>query len=287
MCSLQTPSVPSACSSSCPRPRPTRNMNKSALAQETSPSQRATRLTAVPKPLPLRSVLVSVMVADPGQRTFWTILISSPGSQGEGLVGGVHHVATSRGAGVGVKHRAALVFVEDADPPPVQIQRAGIGSAIVVEPRSIVGFLGGKRHVIVKVEIARSRGEPLEAPSHPLFERLDLGQGRPGNGYKGRIAVIEVNTAPIECVGPERAGRTPFLPLRIEHKVIDDELAPAFEEFGQRLLPFGPIEDIRLVHLLPPEGAPLLAQLVPKPREFLFLRSNPRSVRESPPRANP
>src|SRR5260370_6764175 len=72
-----------------PRRRPTRKMNKSALAQETSPGQRATRRTAVPKPLPLRSVLVSVMVPDPGQRTFWTILISSPGSQVEVLVGDI------------------------------------------------------------------------------------------------------------------------------------------------------------------------------------------------------
>ena len=78
-----------------------------------------------------------------------------------------------------MKHRTALIFGERADPLPVH--RAGIGSCIVVKRGSIVGFLGGKRDVIVKVEIARSRGEPLEAPSHPLFERLDLGQGRPGN----------------------------------------------------------------------------------------------------------
>ena len=78
-----------------------------------------------------------------------------------------------------MKDRAAFVFGEHADPPPVQ--RAGIGSGLVVERGSLVGFLGGKRDVIVKVVIARSRGEPLEAPSHPVFERLDLGQGLPGN----------------------------------------------------------------------------------------------------------
>jgi len=90
----------------------------------------------------------------------------------------IPHDAAAR-TGVGVKDRTALIFVEDADPLPVHL--AGIGSGIVVERGSIVGLLGGKRDVIVKVEIARSRGEPLEAPSHPLFERLDLGQGRPGN----------------------------------------------------------------------------------------------------------
>jgi hypothetical protein len=162
-----------------PRRRPTRKMHKSALAQETSPGKPRPSVTAVPKPLPLRSVLVAVMVADPGQRTFLTILISSPGSQVEVVVGGVHHSDSPRVAGVGVKDRAALVFGDHADPLPVQ--RAGIGSGIVVERGSLVGFLGGKRDVIVKVEIARSRGEPLEAPSHSLFERLDLGQGRPGN----------------------------------------------------------------------------------------------------------
>src|SRR5258708_37230458 len=86
------------------------------------------------------------------------------------------------------------------------------------------------------------------------------------------MAVIEENTAPIEWGGPEGAARTPFVILGWEHKVIDDELAPAFEELDQRLLPFSPIEEILLVHLLPRECAPLLGQLVAKPREFLFLR---------------
>src|SRR5260370_15226247 len=172
------------------------------------------------------SVLVSVMVPDPGLRTFWTILISPFGNEIEVLVGGLHHVDSPRVARVGVKHRAARVLVEHADALTVRI--AWIRLRIVVERRSPLDFLGGKGRLIVKVEIARSRGEPLEAPSHPLFERLDLGKRSPRNGHKAHITARKVNTAPIECVGPERAARTPFLPLRIEHKLIDDELAPAF-----------------------------------------------------------
>ena len=59
--------------------------------------------------------------------------------------------------------------------------------------------------------------------------------------------------------------------------MIDDELAPLFEEFGQRLLAARPVEDVLLVNLLPWEFAPLPAQFVPQPREFLFLREERRS----------
>ncbi len=95
--------------------------------------------------------LIVVVMPNPGLREFQAILISPFGAEIEVLIGGVHHVDSSRIAGVGVKHRTALTFVEHADPLPVH--RAGIGSGIVVKRGSLVGFLGGKRHVIVKVEI--------------------------------------------------------------------------------------------------------------------------------------
>ncbi len=76
-----------------------------------------------------------------------------------------------------MKNRAALVFVEDADSLTVRV--VGVHSPIVVECRSTVDFLRGKGRLIVKVEIAVERGDSLEAPSHPLFERLDLCQRLP------------------------------------------------------------------------------------------------------------
>ena len=64
--------------------------------------------------------------------------------------------------------------------------------------------------------------------------------------------------------------------------MIDDELAPVFEKLGQRLLASGTVEDVLLVNLLPWEFAPLPAQFVPQPREFLFFREERRSRGESP-----
>src|SRR6266849_4516956 len=206
----------------------------------------------------LPSILVSVVVPDPGLRSFQTLLISPLRNQVEVVVGSVHHIDSPRVARVGVKNRAALVFVEHADSLTVRV--VGVHSRLVVERRSTVGFLRGKGRLIVKVEIALERGDPLEAPSHALFERLDLGKLGPRNGHKGHIAVIEVNPDAVEIIGPEREVRTPFVPLRGEHKVIDDELAPVFEKLGQCLLAARPVEDILLVNLLPWEFAPLPAQ---------------------------
>src|SRR5215471_2447700 len=88
----------------------------------------------------MRSVLVSVVVPNPVLRIFVTFLISPLGNQIKVLIGGIHHIDSSRKAGVGVKNRAALVFVEHAGSLPVH--RSGISSCIVVEGASIVGFLG-------------------------------------------------------------------------------------------------------------------------------------------------
>ena len=117
-----------------------------------------------------------------------------------------------------MKDRAALVFAEHAD--PLTILHPVVCYDIIVELFSTLDLLWGKGCLIVKVEIARSRGEPLEAPSHLLFERLDLVQGRSGNGHKGRIAGIEVHTAPIECVSPERASKTSFV-MRNHRMILD------------------------------------------------------------------
>src|SRR5260221_1445753 len=236
---------------------------------------RAPSCTVALKSVSMRSVLVSVVIPDPGLRIFQTLLIPSLGNQVEVLVGGIHHIDAPRVARVGVKNRAALVLIEDAD--ALTVHHAGVHSCIVEERRSTLDFLRGKGGLIVKVEIALERGDPLEAPSHALFEQLDLGKRGPRNGHKAHITMREVNAAPVERVGPERAVRTPFVILGWEHKVINDELAPLFEELGQRLFAIGSIEDIRLVHLHPWELPPLPAQFVSKPCEFLFLRKKRRA----------
>src|SRR5947207_7205091 len=118
--------------------------------------------------------------------------------------------------------------------------------------------------MIVKVEIAVARGEPREAPAHTLFEGLDLLKRSPRNSHKAHIAVRQVKTGAVERVGPERAMQTPLVVIGTEHKVIDDELAVFSKELGKRLLAAQPVEDVRLLHLLPGERTP-------KPRKFLPL----------------
>ncbi len=71
---------------------------------------------AAPKPVSVCSVLVSVVVPDPCLRVWKFLLIAALGNQVEVLIGGVHHVDAARKAGIGMKHRAALVLVERANP---------------------------------------------------------------------------------------------------------------------------------------------------------------------------
>src|SRR5439155_24093495 len=71
-------------------------------------------------------------------------------------------------------------------------------------------------------------------------------------------------------VGQEGAARAPLLPPRAEHEVVYDQLAAAVEEVGQRRLALWPLERIGLVDLHPWHRAPLGAQLIAQPREFLF-----------------
>src|SRR5207245_4706539 len=73
-------------------------------------------------------------------------------------------------------------------------------------------------------------------------------------------------------VGPERADRAADVVLRVEHEVIDEQLAPPVEELGQRLLAVGPVEDVLLLDRLPRKVVPLLRQLVAKTSELLLLR---------------
>src|SRR5262249_10566813 len=76
----------------------------------------------------------------------------------------------------------------------------------------------------------------------------------------------------VEVVCPTRAVRASGIPARIEHEVIDEELASPVEEFGQGLFPVGSFEDVLLGHGFPGEFAALTTQLVPQSCELLFLR---------------
>src|ERR1700694_2461582 len=100
--------------------------------------------------LSMRSILISIVVPDPGLWVFQTLLISPFRNQIEVVVGAIHHVDSPRVAGIGVRNRADLVSVEDTD--ALTIREAGIRFRIVEVRRSSVDFLRGKRCLVVEVE---------------------------------------------------------------------------------------------------------------------------------------
>ena len=61
-----------------------------------------------------------------------------------------------------------------------------------------------------------------------------------------------------------------LVPVRAEHEVVDDELAPGAEQTGQRLLAVRAVEDVCLLDLLPGKRPSQPAQLVALPGETPF-----------------
>src|SRR6185295_10741962 len=87
-------------------------------------------------------------------------------------------------------------------------------------------------------------------------------------------------------------GRAALLPVGAEHEVIDDELALAGEEVGERLLSLRAIEDVFLLDLFPWELATLAAQRIALACEGLLqseefpARFHPLVVRDDAMRAH-
>src|SRR5262249_30083525 len=82
---------------------------------------------------------------------------------------------------------------------------------------------------------------------------------------------LEVDESPLVVVGVERTADAPFLPIRAEHEVVDDQLALAPEEVRKRLFAVRPIEGVGPFDLDPGQRAALPAQLVTKPGQLLLL----------------
>src|SRR5438105_5368673 len=107
----------------------------------------------------------------------------------------------------------------------------------------------------------------------------------------------EVHDDAFEVVHPERArGARRVLGvrgpgrdgLRIEHRVVDDELRTPVEELLEGLGAVGAVEDVRLRHAFPWKVAALRAQLIAQAIELLLLRQqhlalcDPLLVRDDP-----
>jgi hypothetical protein len=159
---------------------------------------------------------------------------------------------------------ARRILEEDADALALHV--ADLLGAVVV-----LGLLG-ERDAVVDVEVGVRRRVPREAPPHPLPVRGELRVGRERDGDHRDVARLQVDDVRVEVVGPERAALAAGVPARIEHEVVDDELAAAGEELRQRASSVRPLEDVLLLDALPRQVTSLAPQLVPQPRELLLLR---------------
>src|SRR5258708_20934649 len=215
------------------------------------------------------SVFIGVMVTNPGPYLLQLVLVAPLWLQVEVVIGRVQHVDSSRVSRISVIDNPALVAVEDTNALPILAARTGV--RIVVKRRSVLELFGGEGGVQVKVEIAPKGRHPLEAPAHALFERLYFGERGARNGNQGRVAMVQVRVQSIEIVSPERAMRATFIPIRVKHEMVDDELAAALEELGQHLLAAWAGKRILLFNLLPWKVAPLAVQAVPQPSKLFFL----------------
>src|SRR5467141_3041072 len=154
-------------------------------------------------PAEVASELVSVVEAHPGLREFQSVLVPPLGNQVEIVVGSIEDVDSPRVARIGVEDGAAFVLAEHAY--ALAVGHADVGFRMVEERRSAFDFLRGERGLVVVIEIVPARGDPLEAPVHPLLERVELGERGPGDGDEGHVAVIEVNAETVEIVCPKGA----------------------------------------------------------------------------------
>src|SRR5581483_4984133 len=104
-----------------------------------------------------------------------------------------------------------------------------------------------ERDAIVEVEIVAERGHPPERPAQALLVGLQLVERSARDQDERRVARRQMLVNAVEIVGPVRAVRAAFVPVRPEHEMLDDELALVAEQAGQRHLALGRIEDVLLV----------------------------------------
>ena len=117
------------------------------------------------------------MVSDPRHCKGQTIFVTTLGYEIEVVVRAEGHLGPSRVSRVSVEDLTTLVFVKHTDPGAFF---TGEFDEIKVVVHPAPGdLILCKGHVVVVVEAASVRRNPLEPSTHALFKRLDLGEGRP------------------------------------------------------------------------------------------------------------
>ncbi len=84
----------------------------------------------------------------------------------------------------------------------------------------------------------------------------------------------------VDMVAHERASIADVVRSRRQHEVVDDELAVAVEEVGERLRPVGPVEHVALLDLDPGQGLPFGPEPVEIARDLLLPRQMRSPSRE-------
>src|SRR5205823_11023093 len=142
-------------------------------------------------------------------------------------------------------------------------------------------LIGCEGDAIVEVEVATSRRNPWKAPPHAFLVCRQLRVRRERHRGHSDVSMIEVDRDSVEVVHPKRAdkagrifriGRVLASGFRIEHGVVDHQLAAALKEIGQCFTAILTFEEVFLVYEFPREFATLLAELITKAGELLFFR---------------
>src|SRR4029077_10055108 len=126
----------------------------------------------------------------------------------------------------------------------------------------------------VHVEVAVGRGDPWEAPPHPLPVLLDVRQRRTGHQAKGDVPRVQMGKVP-DLIDEHRtsraASRRPTIDPRGEHEVVEDELSASFEQVEEAHLAGGGNENIVLVDSDHWQPSALRGQDIARMRGRLFL----------------
>src|SRR3984957_16741820 len=199
-----------------------------------------------PRIRPVRELAVAVVVAQ-----FDAFDLAAEQGHIEELIGRAEQLddravagpGTQDGAAIPVENAEAALLAGPGRPRLTPVGQLLCGPEVVFDRHD--AFVVG--HVEVVVEVVSQRRIPREGPAHPLPERLDRADRRPGYRRVRGVAGLQVSQV-ADVVGLIGADRAASVPGRVEHEVLDDELGPALEEIQQAGLAVRALEYVVLLH---------------------------------------
>src|SRR5215475_11285340 len=143
-------------------------------------------------------------------------------------------------------------------------EHAGAWQVLAIDPARLEtvddllsDLLGPERGLVVVVEVAWLRGDPLEAPALALAVVLDPLERRAGDRGEDRILARQRTLEAVQMVTQHRAAGTAVLPFRRKHEMVDNQPAATIEQLGQRLAAGRGVEGIGLLDARPGQRAAL------------------------------